>query len=162
MSYDTNREAVVRSFLAEAGLNTARREPLPGDASTRRYERLHLPGGGKLMLMDAPPTAEPPPLGPRATVEERRAAGYNAMARLSAGRVDAFAACAGWLRAQGLSAPEVIKCDPRQGLAILEDLGEGLFTKQIAAGADEQELYFTAVEALARLHAVEPPELLRG
>lgn len=162
MSYDTSREAVVRKFLAEAGLNTARREPLPGDASTRRYERLHLPGGRKLMLMDAPPSAEPPPLGPRATIEERRAAGYNAMARLSAGRVDAFAACAGWLRDQGLSAPEVVQCDARQGLAVLEDLGEGLFTLEIAKGADEQELYFAAVDALARLHDVQPPELLRG
>jgi len=162
VSYDTSREAVVRTFLAEAGLNTARRDPLPGDASTRRYERLHLPGGRKLMLMDAPPTAEAPPLGPRATVEERRAAGYNAMARLSGGRIDAFAACAGWLRSQGLSAPEVIRCDVRKGLAVLEDLGDGLFTIQIAQGADERELYFSAVEALARLHAAEPPELLRG
>lgn len=162
MSYDTNREAVVRTFLAEAGLNSARRDPLPGDASTRRYERLHLPGGRKLMLMDAPPSAESPPLGPSATVEERRQAGYNAMARLSAGRVDAFAACAGWLRAQGLSAPEVIKHDARAGLAILEDLGDDLFVTRIRQGAPEQELYFSAVEALAKLHAMEPPELLRG
>lgn len=162
MSYDTSREAVVRTFLAEAGLNTARRDPLPGDASSRRYERLHLPDGRKLMLMDAPPSAESPPLGPRATVEERRAAGYNAMARLSAGRVDAFAACADWLRGQGLSAPEVVKCDVRRGLAVLEDLGDGLFTTQIAKGADEEQLYFAAVDALAILHAVDPPELLRG
>lgn len=159
---DAGREGPIRRFLAEAGLGGARREPLPGDASTRRYERLHLPAGGTLMLMDAPPSAESRPCHPRATREERRAAGYNAMARLAAGRVDAFAAAAGWLREQGLSAPEVVAADARLGLAVLEDLGNDLFTLRIQAGAEPRELYFAAVEALAQLHGTEPPALMRA
>jgi len=161
VSYDTSREAIVRTFLADAGLNRAQRVPLPGDASTRRYERLHLPGK-TLMLMDAPPSAESPPLGPRATVEDRQAAGYNAMARLSGGRVDAFVATAGWLRSHGLSAPEIVASDVRKGLAVIEDLGDGLFTTEIRKGVDEQLLYTTAVEALAKLHSVPTPDLLRS
>lgn len=156
------RDGAIGRFLADAGLADVRRAPLPGDASTRRYERLHLPGGGTLMLMDAPPSAESQPCSPRATQEERRAAGYNAMARLAAGRVEAFAAAAGWLREQGLSAPEVVAADPHLGLAVLEDLGEDLFTLRIAGGADPRELYFAAVEALARLHQQAPPAVLRA
>ena len=159
---DVGREGPIRRFLADAGLGGVRREPLPGDASTRRYERLHLPTGGTLMLMDAPPSAESKPCHPRATPEERRASGYNAMARLSAGRVDAFAAAAGWLREQGLSAPEVVAADPRAGLAVLEDLGDDLFTLRIEGGAEPQELYFAAVDALARLHGQTPPPLMRA
>ncbi|MBW3559020.1 MAG: phosphotransferase [Proteobacteria bacterium] len=159
---DAGREGPIRRFLADAGLGAVRREPLPGDASTRRYERLHLPSGGTLMLMDAPPSAESKPCPPRATPQERQAAGYNAMARLAAGRVDAFAAAAGWLREQGLSAPEVVAADHRAGLAVLEDLGEDLFTRRIQAGADPRELYHAAVEALARLHATEPPTVMRA
>ena len=100
VNWSTDRETAKRVFLAAADLSWAQREPLGGDASTRSYERLHLPGGRTLMVMDAPPAAESRPCPPLATPEERTAAGYNAMARLSAGRVDAFAACAGWLRAQ--------------------------------------------------------------
>ena len=170
MSYDSKgaasgqaeREGPIRRLLADAGLGAVRREPLPGDASTRRYERLHLPGGGTLMLMDAPPSAESRPCHPNATPEERRAAGYNAMARLAAGRVDAFAAAAGYLRERGLSAPKVVAAEPAAGLAVLEDLGDALFTVRIAAGEDPRELYFAAVEALAALHAESPPTVLRA
>jgi len=159
---EAGREGPIRRFLAEAGLGGARREPLPGDASSRRYERLHLPTGGTLMLMDAPLSSESRPCHPRATPDERRAAGYNAMARLSAGRVDAFAAAAGWLRSQGLSAPEVVAADPKAGLAVLEDLGEDLFTVRIERGAEPRELYFAAVDALAQLHGQSPPPLMRA
>lgn len=159
---DAGREGPIRRFLADAGLGNARREVLAADASTRRYERLHLPGGGTLMLMDAPPSAESQPCSPRATPEERRAAGYNAKARLAAGRVDAFAAAAGWLRDQGLSAPEVVAVDARLGLAALEDLGEDLFTIRIAAGSEPRDLYFAAVDALARLHERRPPPIMRS
>ena len=41
----SDREAAKAEFLAQNGLGEARREALTGDASTRRYERLHMPGG---------------------------------------------------------------------------------------------------------------------
>src|SRR5580704_16339789 len=135
---------------------------MAGDASTRLYERLHLPGGGRLIFMDQPPSAETQPCPPEATPDERRALGYNAMARLAAGRVDAFVACAGWLRGQGLSAPQIIAADAPAGLAVLEDLGDDLYATLIADGGDEAQLYDAAVDTLVRLHAVAPPQVLNG
>ncbi|MFN3352230.1 MAG: N-acetylmuramate/N-acetylglucosamine kinase AmgK [Brevundimonas sp.] len=157
------REARRRAFLAEAGLADARRAPLPGDASTRRYERLTTPSGTTLMLMDQAPSAESPPADPSWDAARRRAEGWNATARLSAGRIEAFAAVAAHLKGLGLSAPEIVALDPEGGLAVLEDFGEAVFAQVIAEGADARELYFAAIEALARLHeAGPPPEVLNG
>ena len=50
-----DRDALKDAFLHRAGLGEARRERLAGDASTRSYERLHLPGGGRRIFMDQPP-----------------------------------------------------------------------------------------------------------
>jgi aminoglycoside/choline kinase family phosphotransferase len=151
-----DREVQKEAFLAAAGLGEATRTPLAGDASTRRYERLTTPSGTSLIFMDQPPAVESAPCAPDATPAERAAAGYNALARLAAGRVDAFVATAGWLREQGLSAPRILAADPARGLAVLEDLGDDLFARLIEGGAPEGPLYEGAIEALARLHAVEP------
>ena len=155
----SEREAEKAAFLAAAGLGTARREPLTGDASTRRYERLHL-ASTTLIFMDQPPALESSPCPPDATPAERAAAGYNALARLAAGRVDAFVATAGWLRGQGLSAPEIVAADAPRGLAVLEDLGDDLFARLIEAGQDDAPLYDDAIAALARMHEAEPPAVL--
>ncbi|NPD20119.1 aminoglycoside phosphotransferase family protein [Alterinioella nitratireducens] len=90
----------VEAFLARAGWGDAQREPLAGDASTRRYERLHR-GRDSAVLMIAPP-------------QERAA-------------FDAFQNIAGRLRAAGLSAPDVLEASPDSGLMLLEDLGAETF-----------------------------------
>lgn len=154
------REAAKIAFLKAAGLAHAERRPLPGDASTRRYERLILPSGGSLMLMDAPPSAESPICDPDWSAEQRQAAGWNALARLAAGRIDAFAATAAYLRGRGLSAPAIEALDPALGLAVIEDFGEGIFARRIEQGQDETELYFAAIDAQARLHEETPPPIL--
>ena len=154
------REALKRDFLASAGLSDARRAALQGDASTRAYERLILPSGTSLILMDQPPSVETQPCPPLATVAERITLGYNASARLAAGRVDAFVACAGYLRGRGFSAPAVIASDPAAGLAVLEDLGDDLYARLIEAGIDEAPLYDAAIDVLAALHARTPPDVL--
>jgi aminoglycoside/choline kinase family phosphotransferase len=110
--------------------------------------------------MDQPPSLETAPCPPDATPAQRQALGYNALARLAAGRVDAFIATAGWLRAQGLSAPAILAADAPAGLAVLEDLGDDLFARLIEAGADEGPLYDAAITALVRLHETPPPEVL--
>jgi aminoglycoside/choline kinase family phosphotransferase len=158
----SDREAVKAEFLARAGLGGAAREPLAGDASTRRYERLTTPGGGRLIFMDQPPAVESAPCPPDATPEERLKAGYNASARLAAGRVEAFIAAANYLRARGLSAPEILASDPVQGLAVLEDLGDDLYARLIEAGSAEAPLYEAAIDALIELHAAPPPQTLAG
>lgn len=100
------REAARAEFLGTNGHGDARRVALPGDASTRRYERIYpATGGASLILMDQPPALETQPCPPDASPAERVDLGYNSMARLAAGRIEAFVACAGHLRAQGLSAP---------------------------------------------------------
>jgi aminoglycoside/choline kinase family phosphotransferase len=157
----SEREAEKAAFLADVGLGAAQRVPLTGDASTRRYERLHPAGGGaSLIFMDQPPALESAPCPPGATPAERAAAGYNALARLAAGRVDAFIATAGWLREQGLSAPAIVAADAPRGLAVLEDLGDDLFARLIQNGQDEAPLYDGAIEALVRMHAAIPPAVL--
>jgi aminoglycoside/choline kinase family phosphotransferase len=153
---NSDREALKARFLEAQGLSAARREALAGDASTRRYERLHIEGDASLIFMDQPPAAETQPCPPDATPAEREALGYNALARLAAGRVDAFVAVAEWLKAQGLSAPRVVAHDWRNGLAVLEDLGDGLFAQLIADGQDEAPLYEAAIDALAHLHEARP------
>lgn len=154
------REAQKTRFLADHGLAAARREPLTGDASTRSYERLHPASGPSLIFMDQPPAVESEPCPPQADAAERQARGYNALARLAAGRVEAFIAVAGWLRAQGLSAPAIIAADAPAGLAVLEDLGDALFARLIEQGQDEAPLYDDAIATLARMHEVEPPAVL--
>jgi aminoglycoside/choline kinase family phosphotransferase len=158
----SEREAERRAFLQRAGAGDARREPLAGDASTRRYERLHPPGGASLIFMDQPPAAETHPCPPLASDEERAALGYNALARLAAGRVEAFVATAGYLRGLGLSAPRVVYAEPAAGFALLEDLGDDLFARLTEAGADEGPLYDAAIDTLARLHEEAPPDTLRA
>ncbi len=157
----SDREGRKAAFLDRHGLADVTRIPLAGDASTRRYERLVAPGRASLIFMDQPPV-ETAPCPPDAGPDQRRAAGYNAMARLAAGRVDAFVATAGWLRSQGLSAPEVIAHEAGEGLAVLEDLGDDLYARLIEAGTDETPLYEAAVEVLARLHQAVPPPVLEA
>jgi len=128
------RAAAISGFLARCGLAGASRMPLAGDASVRRYERIAT-HDRPLVLMDAPPAALD--LGP-------------------------FLAVDAWLRAQGLSAPEVVAVDRAAGLALLEDLGDDLFRPLLARGdADEAELYRTAIDLLVTLQRAAPPPLLR-
>ena len=159
----SEREVARRAFLHRAGLADARRQPLAGDASTRAYERLYPANGGAgLILMDQPPSVESRPCPPMASDAERAALGYNALARLAAGRVDAFVACAAHLRGLGLSAPRVVFAEPSQGLAVLEDLGDDLYATLIERGVGEGPLYDCAIDVLLRLHRVTPPTLLTG
>ncbi len=154
------REDERREFLHQAGFAAAIRTPMSGDASTRAYERLTLPNGGSLIFMDAPPSAEAEPAGPEATETERQALGYNALARLSACRVEAFVAVADHLRSLGLSAPRIEAMDAKRGFLVLEDLGDALFARRIAQGEPALPLYTEAVRVLARLQAEPPPAWL--
>ena len=118
------RETAIDAFLADAGWDAARREKLPGDASFRRYVRLHLPEGSA-MLMDAPPTHED---------------------------VRPFARVARHLASMGYSAPRLLAEDVEAGFLLLEDLGDATYTRELARGADERALYTMAVDLLIDLH----------
>jgi N-acetylmuramate 1-kinase len=115
-------------FLAAHGYGSAGREPLPADASHRRYARLR--GGPRpALLMDAPP-----PEGVRP-----------------------FADLARHLLAAGLSVPEILAEDPAAGFLLVEDFGDATHAGLLDAGADPLPLYEEAAEALAALHAAPPP-----
>lgn len=155
------REGLRAEFLNRCGLSDARREGLAGDASTRRYERLWLADGSTRIFMDQPPV-ESEPCAPDADPQARRQAGYNAVARLAAGRIEAFICAGAWLRSLGLSTPEVMAQDTACGFAVLEDLGDDLYATLISAGQDETPLYDAAIDALARIHETAPPAVLQG
>ncbi len=152
------RATEIQEFLDQAGWGAAARTPLNADASTRRYERLRRKTE-TAMLMDAPPL-ESVPCPPGADEEERLKLGWNAISRLAASRVEAFAAVSEYLRMLGLSAPEVIDQNLPRGLALLEDLGDDLFAEVIMKGGDEIALYAGAGEVLAAVHRAPAPAML--
>ena len=158
-SLNNQREEEKQAFLKSAGWADARRAPITGDASTRSYERLIL-GDQRAVLMNAPPAAETASCPRGAGPAERRALGYNAMARLAGPNMHAFLAVDEALRAAGLSAPEIYAADPAAGFALIEDLGDDLFARTIPDGADEETLYAAAVDALLELAraAPQPPD----
>jgi aminoglycoside/choline kinase family phosphotransferase len=155
----TEHPEAIHTFLDHAGWGDALIAPLPGDASTRRYARL-THGTRTALLMNQPQSAETPPAPTQATPQERRALGYNALARLAGADCARFVAVAEYLRGRGLSAPQILAADPPQGLVLLEDLGDGLYSDVLDNGEDETLLYTTAAAALARLHAENAPETL--
>ncbi len=149
-----------RDFVERSGWRGAGIVPRPGDASTRSYARVSL-NGRKAMLMDQPQAAEAPTAPANATAEERRALGYNAIARLAGGDVARFVAASNYLRGLGLSAPETYAADPERGFALIEDLGDALYADVLTDGqGDERTLYESAAEVLAALHADGAPATL--
>ncbi|MFO1247795.1 MAG: phosphotransferase [Alphaproteobacteria bacterium] len=152
----SDRNIAIAEFLNASGWGDAIVTPLPGDASTRRYARLAL-NGRKAMLMDQPQGAETPTAPPDASEEERRALGYNALARLAGADCARFAAASDWLRGLGLAAPAIHAADHAQGLVILEDLGDDLFAQVLAGGGDGAAMYKAAAEVLAKIHAQDAP-----
>ena len=159
MNVVSARSDAMTAFLASAGWGAAEQHPLPGDASTRRYIRLRL-GGRTAMLMDQPQGAEAPVAGANATAEERRALGYNALARLAGADCGRFVAAARYLRARGLAAPDVYAADTEHGFLLLEDLGDDLYTDVLTGGGDERALYEAAIDALVLLHTEPAPAAL--
>jgi aminoglycoside/choline kinase family phosphotransferase len=152
------RSSEIQEFLTRSGWGEAARTALNADASTRRYERLRRKTE-TAMLMDAPPL-ESLPCPPGASDEERTSMGWNAISRLAASRVEAFAAVAGHLVNLGLSAPKIMDQDLSLGLAILEDLGDDLFAEVIRRGGDEIALYTAAAEVLGAIHRAPAPSRL--
>ena len=152
---ETERMRERADFLQTAGWADATAHAIAGDASSRSYERLKR-NGASAVLMNAPPAAESAACTPDATPSERKALGYNALARLAGPNLNAFIAIANALRGAGLSAPEIYHADPTAGFALIEDLGDALFVRAVEH-SDEQQLYRTAVDALLSLRRAAPP-----
>ncbi|MES2497786.1 MAG: phosphotransferase [Pseudomonadota bacterium] len=113
------------AFLDRAGWDGAEILPLAGDASFRRYFRVHR-GADSAVLMDAPPEHE----------DSRP-----------------FLAVAEHLGAIGFRAPRVLAKDLDGGLILLEDFGDARMKEVIEADpAAEMPIYAQAIDLLADLH----------
>jgi len=100
-----------------------RLELASGDASFRRYFRVHAAGGASYIAMDAPPAKE----DCRPYVRVARA-----------------------FRAVGLNVPEIIAEDLAQGFLLVSDLGDRLYLDALNDRTVER-LYGDAMQALQRL-----------
>ena len=148
----TERDAAMRDFLRAAGWAEAVASPIAGDASTRSYQRLAL-GGRRAVLMNAPKAAEGAGEPEGASVEDRRAIGYNALARLAGPNLEAFVCIADELGKRNFSAPSILAADLDHGFALLEDFGDPVFARVIDADPSrEAPLYEAAVDVLAALY----------
>jgi N-acetylmuramate 1-kinase len=125
-----DREALLRDFLARSGCDTSAMVMIAGDASNRKYYRLHR-RDRSVIAMDAPPEK-----------------GED---------VRPFLRIANWLGSIGLSAPFVVSADEEAGFLLLEDLGDDLYARLFETGHPERALYIAAADVLCRLHATRPP-----
>jgi hypothetical protein len=125
--------AGLDEFLATAGWSGAQIEPLPGDASFRRYFRIRDAKGDTAMLMHAPPPHEDP---------------------------RPFLNVAKYLRDQGFRAPAVYHENLSCGLVLIEDFGDDRMREHVDAHPDaERPVYIQAVETLAELGKVPVADL---
>ncbi len=119
----------LAEFLARSGWADAAADPIPGDASFRRYFRVQH-AGRKAMLMHAPPPHEDPA---------------------------PFLHVADWLSAHGLRAPEIYASDAGEGWVLLEDFGDDRMRDWLDDHpASEHDAYAGAIDALVELHARPP------
>ena len=118
-------------FLAKHGWEGAEIRPLAGDASFRRYFRVHR-GDETAVLMDAPPEHED--IGP-------------------------FLLVAGHLLDRGFAPPRPLGIDRERGLLLLEDFGDERVGPYLARKPErEHEIYDEAVSILARLADQSAPD----
>ena len=124
------RADLANRFLDQAGWRTALRQPLTGDASARRYERLSIHDETRL-LMDAPQD--------------------------QADSVADFAHIDRHLRQIGLTAPQIDAEDLNHGFLLIEDFGDGVFARLMQSDPTcELPLYTAATDVLLHLQSHPP------
>lgn len=140
------RALSIREFLDREGFTDAERRFLTGDASSRAYEKIKVPGRSPMVLMDAPRQSGSPPL--------RDGKSYPQIVHL-AQDVYPFVAIDCMLREKGLAAPEIYASDCERGLLLLEHLGSGSVLDE--NGTPIAERYQASVECLAHMHGMTFP-----
>lgn len=121
---------------------------LQGDASARRYARLvrhasNMPPESAV-LMDWPRQPDGPPI--------RNGFPYSRIAHL-AEDVRPFVAIADALRHRGIAAPHILATDLDKGLLLIEDFGDRVYGREVAAGADQKQLWEAALDVLAHMRS---------
>ncbi len=119
----------TEAFLNKAGWIGATIEPLPGDASFRRYFRIRRSSGTAMLMYAPPPNEDPEP----------------------------FLRSAKWLEGNGLRAPIILAEQAADGFVLLEDFGEVRMREYLDAWPqDEEEIYRVAIDALIQLRKLPP------
>ena len=126
------RQNIIEKFLYINGWPKAQRVKLTSDASFRTYYRLTDHERGAI-LMDAPPNLE---------------------------QIGQFLKIAKHLKALGYSTPAIFAADKKMGLALIEDFGDNTFSRLLAAGEDEKQLYLLATDLLIDLHLKSPSKAI--
>jgi hypothetical protein len=114
----------TRAFLDAANWSVAAGEPLTGDASARKYFRLRK-GKQSAVLMDASQAPE---------------------------TVAPFIRIAQHLQQLGFSAPAILARDDKNGLLLLEDFGDDIFSRLLDKQAEPEKLFTLATDVLIALH----------
>jgi N-acetylmuramate 1-kinase len=143
------RLKALREFLDGAGYADAKRQRMPGDASTRSYARLAR-NDGFVILMNSPRRPDGP------AIYDGKP--YSAAVHL-AEDVKPFVAIANGLRERGFSAPAIHHADLDAGFLITEDFGSTAFVEGDPP-APIPERYQAATDMLAALHREPLPETL--
>ncbi len=117
------REELLTAFLKKTGWDNAKKSLLARDASFRWYDRLERENE-TMVLMNAPIPQENP-------------AQFVFVDKI--------------LENINVKVPHVFHQDLDNGFLLLEDFGDDTFTKLIALGEDEKELYTRAIEALIKV-----------
>ena len=124
--------AAAPLFLASNGWESARIEPLAGDASFRRYFRV-IDGDKRAVLMDAPPPHE----DPRPFIDISR-----------------------YLTSHGFAAPQILAQDLELGLVLIEDFGDERMREAIDLDPTrERAIYQELMDLIARLHVIDAATL---
>ena len=121
----------VRGFLLETEWADAKFAPIAGDLSARQYFRLSL-DDSTAVLMDA--TAEP-------------------------SSTPAFVRLTHWLRDAGLSAPAILKDGQKDGLLLLEDLGDQPVSRRLSDPRKMRPTLDVCLDLLLAIRALTTPKL---
>ena len=115
----------IDSFLESAGWGAAEIDPIPGDASFRRYFRIKDEDRNAMLMFAPPPEEDPQP----------------------------FLHAARWLSQNEQRAPEIYADDAARGWVLIEDFGNDRMRDWLDDNpAGESKAYEAAIEALADLH----------
>jgi hypothetical protein len=141
------RDELINGFVDQSEMNGGTRYFFEGDASFRRYERI-VTATSTMLLMDMPSRPDGPVV--------RNGKSYSAIAHLAEG-IGAVVAINDYLFDLDYSASKIYEVDIKNGLALIEPLGNNVFGKMIARGEDMREPMKTAVEVLADMAARDWP-----
>jgi aminoglycoside/choline kinase family phosphotransferase len=117
-----NKKKNINTFLNENNLANCLIKPIPQDASSRKYYRIH---NKNLLLM-------------LSNSDENK--NYE------------FIKVSKYLKSIGLSSPEIIKVDHEKGLFLIEDFGDLTFNKAMKNNISEELLYTNAIKCLSTIH----------